>query len=129
MTTYHTLDSSSMSGSQSLSTDTLRRQNVTFRGSGGVSEENRSSGFAPAFLDSETGNIYLARFADGRQAPMHLLDGLPNELIITRQSSGTVSAVKATVIAGFLRRRRFFTREQAARALCLAERIHARTHH
>ena len=111
---------------QLLTTGALRRQNVVFRGSGGVSEENRSSGFAPAFLDMETGNVYLARFADGRQAPMHLLDGLPQELVIARQDSGTVSAVKATVVAGFLRRSRFFTREQTARAMRLAQRIHDR---
>ena len=124
MATHHTVDSNNTRGSRPLSTDTLRQQNVTFRGSGGVSEENRGRGFAPAFQDLETGNVYLARFADGRQAPMHLLDGLPNELIISRQSSGAVSAVKSTVVAGFLRRSRFFTREQAARAMHLAGRIH-----
>lgn len=107
---------------QLLNMDSLQRQNTTFRGSGGVSEENRSQGFAPAFLDTETGIVYLARFADGRPAPMHLLDGLPDELVITRQASGRVSEVKATVIAGFLSRQRFFTRQQAARAMRLLSR-------
>jgi len=93
----------------------LRRQNQIFRGSGGVSEENRSQGFAPAFLDMETGSIQLSRFADGGPAPMHLLDGLPDDLVVSRQPSGRVGAVKPTVVAGFVRDGEFYTREMAAR--------------
>lgn len=112
-----------------LTRRTLSRQNLRYRGSGGVSEENRTSGFAPAFLDRETGNVYRARFADGRLAPLHVLDGLPDHLVVTRDAAGTVRAVKSTVIAGFARGERFYTREQAARALRLAERIHACRQH
>ena len=108
-----------------LTPHSLRQQNQVFQGSGGVSAANRSSGFSPAFLDTETGIIYLSRFTNGRQAPMHLLDGLPDEVVVARRESGAVSAVKPTVTAGFWRRRRFFTREQAARALRLADRIQA----
>ncbi|MDX1656611.1 MAG: hypothetical protein R3310_15495 [Candidatus Competibacteraceae bacterium] len=103
----------------------LHQQNRTFAGSGGVSHHNRSQGFAPAFLDRETGRSYRACFADGRPAPMHLLDGLPGELVTDRLPCGRVLGIKETVEAGFLRRERFFTRTQAARALRLAERIHA----
>lgn len=92
----------------------LGRQSLAFRGSGGVSAGNRAYGFAPAFLDTETGQVYLARYADGRLAPMHLLEGLPDELILERHESGAVQALKPTVIAGFLRCNRFFTRDQAA---------------
>ena len=60
-----------------LSARTLRQQNRAFRGTGGVSAENRALGFAPAFLDTQTGAVYRACFADGRPAPMHLLEGLP----------------------------------------------------
>jgi len=109
-----------------LTTRSLTQQNRIFQGSGGVSGENRSSGFCPAFLDTETGVIYLSCFANGRQAPMHLLDGLPDEVVVARRESGGVSAVKPTVVAGFLRRSRFFTREQAARAIRLATRIRVR---
>lgn len=95
---------------------TLRRQNSLYRGRGGVSEENRACGFAPAFLDTETGSVYLSRFRNGRPAPVHTLDGLPEELIIARRPSGTVSAVKLSVMAGFVRRSRFYTRDEAASA-------------
>ena len=97
-----------------LSTQVLRRQNLAFRGTGGVSTGNRSQGFAPAFLDTDTGSIYLARFADGRPAPMHLLDGLPSELIVSRDATGRCQAVKRSLIAGFVQAGQFYTREQAA---------------
>ncbi len=106
-----------------LSPATLRHQNRAYLGSGGRSQENRSLGIAPAFMDTETGVVYPACFADGRRAPMHLLDGLPDELVVERLESGSVARVKATVIAGFVGRCRFYTRAQAARALRLMDRF------
>lgn len=100
-----------------LSRATLKHQNCVFKGTGGVSAENRCCGFAPAFLDTETGAVYLARFADGRPAPMHLLEGLPAEVVVTRSAAGEVTGVKASVIAGFVRRDKFYTRAQAAAAV------------
>lgn len=97
-----------------LTTQTLRQQTIAFRGTGGISEENGSEGFVPAFLDTLTGTVHLARFADGRPAPMHLLEGLPQILVEARDVAGRVTAVKASVIAGFVRSGRFYTREQAA---------------
>jgi len=97
-----------------LTTQVLRQQNLAFKGTGGVSVGNCSQGFAPAFLDTETGRVYPARFADGRPAPMHLLDGLPQELIVSRDAAGGCLAVKRSVIAGFVQAGRFYTREQAA---------------
>jgi len=108
-----------------LSPAELRQQNHRFAHTGGVSQTSGQRGFLPAFLDQATGISYLARFPDGRPAPMHLLDGLPEELIQQRSHSGRVHSLKTSVVAGFLRRGRFFTREQAARALRLAERIHS----
>jgi hypothetical protein len=93
---------------------TLRQQNRRFQGTGGVSAENRSQGFAPAFLDTETHRIYRACFADGRPAPMHLLEGLPPAVVTARDATGRVIALKSTVLAGFVRAERFYTREQAA---------------
>lgn len=95
----------------------LRQQNRVFRGSGGRSQENRSSGFVPAFSDTSTGDVYLSRFADGRLAPMHLLDGLPAAVVIERSVSGRVMSVKETLQAGFVRAGKFYTREQAAAAV------------
>lgn len=94
----------------------LLAQNRRFKGTKGVSQENRSSGFRPAFSDTHTGTVYLSRFADGRPAPMHLLDGLPGCLVVERSASGRVTAVKKSVCAGFVKDGKFYTREQAAAA-------------
>lgn len=99
-----------------LSARTLRRQNRRFRGTGGVSAENWTLGFAPAFLDTATDQVYRACFADGRPAPMHLLEGLPQAVVAVRDASGRALALKPTVVAGFVRADRFYTREQAAAA-------------
>lgn len=102
-----------------LSEATLVRENQRFRGTGGRSEENRPAGFRPAFLDAETRIIYPSRFGDGMPAPFHLLDGLPDEVVLARHASGRVAQVKASVISGFVRDARFYTREEAAR--CVSE--------
>lgn len=92
----------------------LKIQNEVFKGSGGISQENSNQGFCPAFRDSETGSIYLSRFADGTPAPMHMLDGLPQEVVIQRTVEKKIKAVKSSVTAGFIHRGRFYTRRQAA---------------
>jgi hypothetical protein len=100
-----------------LSAAVLRDQNLSFRNTGGRSQENRSEGFRPAYQDTDTGHTYLSCFADGRPAPLHLLDGLPGELAVSHDAHGRISAVKATVIAGFIRNERFYTRQEAAAAM------------
>lgn len=97
-----------------LSKQLLQRENLFYRGSGGISQENRSYGFRPAFLDTETGEIFPSCFTDGRPAPCHILDGLPQTIVAVRAPSGRVMAVKSSVISGFVRGGRFYTREQAA---------------
>jgi hypothetical protein len=73
----------------------------------------------PAFLDTATGAIYLSRFSNGKPASLHLIDGLPNEVVTARDTQGKTTAVKDSVIAGFIRHDRFFTREQAAAAVSI----------
>ena len=102
---------------QPLTTSVLRQQNLAFQGTGGVSAGNRSQGFVPAFLDTETGMIHLARYADGRPAPLHLLDGLPQELVVNRDAAGRCVAASRSLIAGFVQAGLFYTREQAARCV------------
>jgi hypothetical protein len=97
-----------------LTAEALRRQNRRFRGTGGVSAGNRAWGFVPAFLDTATDRIYRACFADGRPAPMHLLEGLPPAVVAARDAAGRPIALQPTVRAGFVRDERFYTREQAA---------------
>ena len=100
---------------------TLRCENATFRKSSGVSEVNRSYGFRPAFHDTETGATYLSRDLYGKPASVHLLDGLPATVVLARDSTGRVVAVKASVISGFVLDGHFYTREQAmARATLIA---------
>jgi hypothetical protein len=62
-------------------------------------------GFRPAFFDYATFAIYLSRYHDGRLAPMHRLDGLPDGV-----------ACRPSLLAGFERKGFFYTRAAAARA-------------
>ena len=94
----------------------LRRQNGEFSGSGGVSAGNRQCGFIPAFCNTRSGRCVRSRFADGTPAPVHTLDGLPGNWIRKRDADGHVTATIATIIAGFPRDGRFYTREEAAAA-------------
>jgi hypothetical protein len=91
----------------------LRSENRRFKGRGGTSRENCSAGFVPAFKDCATGRVYRSRFADGRPAPMHLLEGLPAHLL----SGSRSAAAAATLVSGFLREGRFYSRAEAAHAL------------
>lgn len=97
-----------------MTAEVLKRENQIFWGTGGRSEENRSCTFCPAFMDTRTCLIYPSRFGDGRPAPFHLLDGLPDELVMARNTAGRVTSVKPSVVSGFLRDGRFFTRDEAA---------------
>lgn len=100
-----------------LNNAVLERENQIFRGTGGRSQENRGLGFLPAFMDAVTRVIYRSCFADGRPAPFHLLDGLPDEVVVERAPSGRVAAIRGSVVAGFVREGRFYTREEAGHYL------------
>ena len=101
---------------RSMTTDTLRHENARYRDSGGVSRNNRCAGFAPAFCDSATGRTELSRFASGSPAPCHLIDNLPKDWVVAHDAVGHTVAIKSSVVAGFVRNGRFYTREEAARA-------------
>lgn len=98
-----------------LTDEILHGENCAFRGSGGISSENHSYGFRPAFLDTQTGAVYDSCHRDGRPAPFHMLDGLPREVVIERTPSGKVAVVKSSIIAGFIHHGYFYDREEAAR--------------
>jgi len=99
-----------------LNESVLRRDNEAHRGTGGVSQGNASLGFRPAFFDYATHAIFPSRFRDGRAAPFHLLEGLPDEAVAIRAPDGRVIAAKATLVAGFERQGFFYTRSAAAKA-------------
>jgi hypothetical protein len=99
-----------------MSETKLKRENAAHAGTAGVSQRNTGLGFKPAFLDFATQTIYPSRFADGRLAPFHLLDGLPEDVVVDRAPNGRVICAKATLISGFVRNGFFYTRTAAARA-------------
>ena len=45
----------------------LALETTNYRGTGGVSENNRGLGFQPAFIDRQSGTVHLSRFPDGRR--------------------------------------------------------------
>ena len=106
----------------------LRHENDTYRDTGGVSSENASHGFLPAFRDTKTGRCYLSRFADGQPAPVHLLDGLPESAVLERDSEGRVVAAVPTLTSGFFLGDRFLTREEAAQAMAASRAGSKRAH-
>ena len=94
----------------------LRQENAAHAGTAGCSQGNRHLGFRPAFLDMDTMTIHESRFADGSLAPVHMLDGLPGEVVLARSPAGRVLAAKKSIISGFVRNGFFYTRAAAARA-------------
>jgi hypothetical protein len=98
----------------------LALETANYRGTGGVSENNRGLAFQPAFVDRETGTVHLSRYPDGRLAPCHLLDGLPAEVVLARNEQGRVMRVKASLVSGFVHGERFYTRDESAAMLVSA---------
>ena len=99
-----------------MSAALLLIENLAHQGTGGRSAGNRELGFRPAFYDTATAAIHLSRYRDGRPAPFHLLDGLPEEAVLVRAGCGRVVAAKSTLVSGFERHGFFYTRSAAAKA-------------
>lgn len=74
------------------------------------------AGFRPAFFDYATCTIHPSRHANGCPAESHILEGLPEEIVVVRSDCGRVIAVKATLMAGFERDGYFFTFAAGLRA-------------
>ncbi len=91
----------------------LINENLCFKNTGGVSAGNRAQHFIPAFLDFETGAVYISSYRNGHPAPIHLYDGLPQHLIMGFNSVNKPNKVKPSVVSGFVHEQRFYTREQA----------------
>ena len=100
--------------SQRFDVRALRYENEKYHATAGVSSGNADRGFLPAFQDTVTGRCYLSRFADGKLAPIHLLEGLPESLILQRDHEGRVLAAVPTLTSGFFLGGEFYTREEAA---------------
>lgn len=91
----------------------LQAESDAFEGRGGTSAEANCCGFEPAFLDRDSGKIYRSCFANGIPAPVHMLAGLPDEIVLTKDDKGQIIAIKPSVVSGFVRAGNFYTREQA----------------
>jgi len=100
---------------RAMTPDQLVSEKAAYRNTGGVSERNGSQGFIPAFMDRDTGIVYLSRNDDGTTACCHRVDTLPESLVVSRHGDGRVQTIKASVVAGFERDGRFYTRDEAAR--------------
>ena len=93
----------------------LIKENRMYQGTPAISKNNRDSGFKPAFKDVDTGQVYLSCFVDGKLAPIHLLDGLPEDLILERNRYGQATRVKARIVSGFEKCGKFFMRSETKR--------------
>ena len=102
---------------KAFTTQQLQQQSALYQGSGGCSEENHGLGFQPAFLDSESGEIYPSCLADGSPSPVHSLNGWPEGVVLMRDEQGNVLQVKGSVVSGFQRDGAFFSRDECAALL------------
>ncbi len=100
-----------------MNQQTLSQENGRFEGTAGVSQNNRSAGFTPAFQDRATGRVELARLATGSVATMHVISWLPAAWAKAFDADGKIIELKDDVVCGFVRDGEFFTREQAAQLL------------
>ncbi|WP_290652135.1 hypothetical protein [Aquisalimonas sp.] len=97
-----------------LTPEELAIERDWFEGTGGESSVCCDHGLVPGFSDEETGCVYRALYRDGSPAPMHVLDGLPDEVVLDRDADGHVMAVKSSLVSGFIFNGCFYTREEAA---------------
>jgi len=100
-----------------MSCHELAQQNLMFHGTGSTGPQSRSYGFNPAFLDEKTKTVYLARYPDGRIAPMHISNSLPDKLLAQKNVCGVVVSGTEEVTAGFTKDGLFYTRAQAEKAV------------
>lgn len=115
--TYHDDCDRKRAAVSALGPEVLRQQNRVYGGTGGVSANNRKAGFVPGFLDTRSGVAMASRFANGLPAPVHVLEGLPEEWIAERDTKGLAIKACQGVIAGFIRFGRFYSRDEAARLM------------
>jgi len=90
----------------------ITRDNVKYAHTKGVSQNCRRARFIPAFRDSATGEVCLSRFEDGSTAPVHMLDGMPDHWVIERDEDNHVVRIKGSIIAGFIRDGKYYSREE-----------------
>ncbi len=95
----------------------IEAERAQYINTGGTSQDsgNKQMEFIPAFFDTQSNTIHLSRTCDGNIAAMHLLTGLAESIIDSRDSHGKITGIKKSVIVGFEKNGQFYTREQAAK--------------
>ncbi len=101
--------------SQHRNQHTITAESRPYDGTCGESAVACQHSFVPAFQNSADGRVELARMPNGKPAPMHLISCLPRAWATRCDAHGNVLALIDTVIAGFVKGGRFYTREEAAR--------------
>lgn len=81
---------------------------------GSIATAQSWMGLLPAFRDLETGETHLSIHADGSPASVHIVDGLPESWVLERRADGRIQNVKDSIVAGFVRGGRFYTRAELA---------------
>ncbi|MEE4300733.1 MAG: hypothetical protein V2J24_14940 [Pseudomonadales bacterium] len=108
--------------SRPLSAQRIDAEHRHFVATVGVGTETVHPQRIPAFRDSRTGRIEISRFEDGRPAPMHLIEGLPDEWALAHDADGHIRVLKAEIACGFVCGGRFYTRAEAAELRAPARR-------
>lgn len=104
---------------QCMTQERLELETELYEDTGATSAHCRPFGFRPAFYDTSSRTIHLSRFADGRLAPIHLLDGLPEQVVVSRDATGRIEAVSDAIVSGFEMYGRFYTRDEVSSMLAL----------
>ena len=92
----------------------VTRESATYLGTCGESVVAGQHKFLPAFCNRVDGRVELARLPNGKPAPMHLIAALPKAWAARCDEGGNVVELIDSVIAGFVKNGRFYTREEAA---------------
>jgi hypothetical protein len=73
----------------------------------------RDDDIMPAYRDTRTNAVYVAKLHDGTPSPLHTLEGLPRELIDKFDDTGSPLQLKPFVDVGFVIGERFFTSSES----------------
>lgn len=92
----------------------VTRESEPYNGTCGESVVACQHKFLPAFCNREDGRIELARLPNGKPAPMHLIAKLPKVWAARCDGKGNVLELIDSIVAGFVKNGRFYTREEAA---------------
>lgn len=73
--------------------------------------------FIPAFYDALSHTVFLSCYKSGQLAPIHVLEGIPDNIIKNRTLTNNRGESKNSLIIGFIFKNKFLTRKQAINTL------------